>query len=84
MLKEILKIIYSSGYFSNRDLAKQLNVTEEVIIDGINQLINMGYLKREAKKDICPTSCTRCPYVQSCNKDIVETYQITEKGMSVI
>ncbi len=84
MLKEILKTIYSSGYFSNKDLAKQLDVTEDVIVDVINQLVNMGYLKREEKGAACPTACTRCPYSQSCNKDIMETYQITEKGMSIV
>lgn len=84
MLKEILKIINSSGYLSNRELAKQLGVTEEVIAGAIKQLIDMDYLKKEEKGAACSTACARCPYAKSCNKDILETYQITEKGMSVI
>ena len=84
MLKEILKIIHESGYFSNKALAAQLNASEEVIADAINQLVRMGYIKKDERVAIPKSACGGCPHARSCNKEIVVTYQITEKGRELV
>lgn len=84
MLKDILNKINKDGYFSNRILAKELNVTEDVISDAISQLIRMGYIVKEESSYDCSTACGGCPFAQSCNKEIIKTYQISEKGKLTI
>jgi len=84
MLKEILKTIHDSGYFSNGALAAELDVPIEVVIDAINQLVRMGYIKKHERETISPPSCGGCPHSQSCNKEILITYEITEKGLETV
>lgn len=83
MLKEMLKIIRADGYISNAALAKKLDVAEDVAADGIEQLVRMGYLIKDKNEDMCRSNCGACPYVSSCTDKIVQTYRISEKGMSV-
>ncbi len=80
MLKEILKIISRDGYLSRSQLAAELDTSTEIIDVGIEQLLRMGYLLEEDTGQSCSTVCTKCPFASNCNKDIVKTFQISEKG----
>ena len=47
MIKELLNIIQRDGLISRPRLASELGITEEVVADGIDQLVRMGYLTEE-------------------------------------
>ncbi len=83
-MKEILQTIHTTGLFSKRMLAKQLNISEDVVADAVDRLIQMGYLDKEEQPELCPMACSGCSFAQSCNRKIVETYRVTEKGMAFI
>ena len=80
MLKDILKIIHRDGFFSRRMLAQELSLSEEMIDDGINQLVRMGYLLEEETGADCVSICSGCAFAKNCNKEIVKTFKISDKG----
>ncbi len=80
MLKDILKIINRDGYISRNKISKELGVHEDLIDEGINQLVKMGYLLQEKTGENCSTVCSLCPYARNCGKEIVKTFKILEKG----
>lgn len=84
MLKEILKIINKQGYISRNTIAKELNISEEIVDDGIRQLTRMGYILEDKTGEDCTTFCGSCPYAKSCSKDIVKTFQISDKGIKFL
>ncbi|NMB06806.1 MAG: winged helix-turn-helix transcriptional regulator [Tissierellia bacterium] len=84
MLKKILFEIKNMGYISISNIAHKLNMSEELIEDGINQLIRMGYIKENENTNSCNTSCGNCPYANTCNKTFVKTMEITEKGEKLL
>ena len=79
MLKEILQEFGDSRVFSKAKLSDNLNVSEETIEDGIEQLTRMGYLK-ESNTSTCTTGCKSCPYANSCNSQVLNFYTITDRG----
>lgn len=76
MLKELLNIIQRDGLISRSRLALELGITEEVVADGIDQLVRMGYLTEEETGQGCATTCKSCPFANTCGKEIVKTYQV--------
>ncbi|MFA5536507.1 MAG: winged helix-turn-helix domain-containing protein [Bacillota bacterium] len=80
MLKDILRIINRDGLISRTILADELNLTQAVVDDGIDQLLRMGYLLEEKTGENCSTFCTSCPFAKNCSKEIIKTFQISEKG----
>lgn len=83
MLKDILKVINRDGYLSRSMLAKELGLSEDMIDEGINQLQRMGYIIKEETGESCSTACVNCPFAKTCNKDIITTYKISEKGSNI-
>jgi hypothetical protein len=81
MLKDILKIIDRDGYISRVQLARELNVNKEIIDDGIEQLLRMGFLVEEETGDNCASYCSKCLFAKSCNKEIVKTYRMSSDGV---
>ena len=49
MLKDIMKSIKKNGYISKSMLAGELNTSEDMIDEGIDQLLRMGYIINEEK-----------------------------------
>ena len=84
MLQDILKIINRDRYISKSMIAKELNLPLEVIEDGINQLLRMGYIVEEETGQGCATACGNCPYAKSCSKEIVKTFEISSKSSGVL
>lgn len=80
MLKDILRFINRDGYISRAMLARELNVSEEMIDEGISQLVRMGYILEEETGEGCSTFCIKCPFAKSCNKGVVKTFQMSDKG----
>lgn len=80
ILGDILRIISRDGYISRTQLAKELNVFKEIIDEGINQLLKMGYLLEDDTGEGCSTFCTKCPYAKNCSKEIVKVFRISDKG----
>lgn len=84
MLGNILRIINRDGYISRAMLAGELNIPEEIINEGINQLLRMGYIFQEETGQDCATFCVKCSFAKNCNKEIIKTFAISNKGSSYL
>ncbi len=84
MLKQILGKLSEEGYLSRSALAKELKISESVLDDGLEQLLRMGYIVKEETGESCSVSCSACPLVKGCHKEIIKTYRISEKGQAII
>lgn len=84
MLKEILKVIDRDKLLSVSMLSKELKTSEALIDEGIFELLRMGYIIKEETGESCSTVCTSCPFAKTCNKEIIKTYRITDKGQGII
>lgn len=80
MLKELLVAIKGSDYISRSDISRKLKISEELVEEGFEQLIRMGYIKEESRGISCDIGCGICPYSKSCGKVPIKTIMITEKG----
>lgn len=80
MLKEILDEIKNSDYISKSNISQSLNVSEDLIDEGFDQLIRMGYIREETSGSSCTIECSGCAYAKSCGHIPVKTVVITEKG----
>lgn len=82
MFKEVIQVISKSPYLSKKEMAKQLNIEENLIEQIFLDLIRMGYLKRE----VCDSSCHTCPVSNFCAKTDtkIEYWEITPKGYQLI
>lgn len=84
MLKELLARIEGDGYFSKSLLARELNMSEEMINEGLAQLLRMGYMKEEESGADCSTSCSGCAFANFCHKEVVKMYQLTDRGRALL
>lgn len=84
MLREVLKEIYNSNYISKSNIARNLNMPEELVEDAFTQLTRMGYIDEDDGIDDCNISCSKCPYANHCNKIPVNTVTITKKGEKLL
>lgn len=80
MLTEILNIIERDGYIKKDSLAKELNITVDLVEDGLAQLIRMGFLQENATGEACTTFCANCPFANNCSKEVVKAYSLTDKS----
>lgn len=60
MLIDTLKKINNTSVFSKKSLARELNTSEEMVDVLINQLMQMGYLKKEIQGFKCSGNCSGC------------------------
>lgn len=80
MLKDILNIINRDGFISKSKISTELNMSDELVEFGFNDLLRMGYLLEDNTSFQCEGSCSGCAYGNSCKKEIIKTYIISEKG----
>lgn len=80
MLKELLIAIKDSDYISKSKISKELKISEELVEEGFEQLIRMGYIKEDSRGISCDIGCVSCSYAKSCDKVPIKTIMITEKG----
>ena len=83
MLKEILRYLDETGALLKSKMTKDLNITEELLEDLIEQLIRMNYLKEDMGSPTCETKCSGCS-LSSCNTTPVKMYKITKKGKDLL
>ncbi|NLY72990.1 MAG: hypothetical protein GX079_04810 [Tissierellia bacterium] len=83
MLKDILKIINEEGYISRPTIARRLNTTEDMVDQGIEKLVQMGYLTQEETGFNCATTCGSCPSAKSCGKEIITTFKISDRALKI-
>jgi hypothetical protein len=65
MLERLLQILGSGGTYTLADLARELEVTEELAEMMIEELAQMGYLAPLQKG--CTRQCAACPVSGSCS-----------------
>ncbi len=80
MLKDLLSAINDSDYISRSNISERLKISEELVEEGFEQLIRMGYIKEDVRGVKCDIGCGGCPYAKSCDKVPIKTIKITEKG----
>ncbi len=79
MLQDILNLISEYGFISRVLLASKLNVSLKSIDNALFHLINMGYIIEEEKSLECDTVCSKCSFINTCQKDIIKTYILSDK-----
>lgn len=83
MLKDVLKEISIARIFSKQVIAQNLNITEALVEEAIEQLGRMGYITEDMGSPSCETKCSGCS-VSSCNVIPLKTLSITDKGSKLL
>ncbi len=83
MLEKILKIVFKCGANSLKDIAKELNISKELLLQMIGDLERGGYLK--LIEGGYSSGCKECPFANSC---VINSYNkiwaLTEKGFKFV
>jgi predicted ArsR family transcriptional regulator len=64
MLERLLSLVGQGGVHNYTDLARQLDVTEELLEQILQHLERMGYLRRVGTD--CEEHCAGCPLSGAC------------------
>ena len=81
MLERLLSLVRQGGVHSYADLARQLDVSEELLEQMLEDLARMGYLRSVA--DGCEAHCAGCPMTEPCAiGGPTRVWTLTEKGES--
>ncbi len=87
MLMKILKRLAQGGIYSNRLMAKELDVDESLVEQMIMQLQQRGYIEKDNMGD-CSEGCGCCSTKSSCCSDKhnieINIWKVTEKGKKTI
>lgn len=83
MLKDVLKEISKSNIFSKSTISKNLNISELMVEELVNQLIRMGYLEEDLGSPTCESKCSGC-HITSCNLIPIKMFSVTEKGKNLL
>lgn len=83
MLKDVLKEISTSRVLDISSFAKNLNITEGLVQELIDQLERMGYVEEDMGSYTCETKCSSCK-VSNCNTTPLKTLSITDKGEKLL
>lgn len=82
MLKDVLYQLNNIKIFSKTLIGKNLNISESLVEDAINQLIRMGYVVDNIQSLSCEHTCSGCSS-SSCNEPM-KTLSITDKGKKLL
>jgi predicted ArsR family transcriptional regulator len=81
MLEHLLSLVGQGGVHSYADLARQLDVSEELLEQMLQDLVRMGYLRPVA--DGCEAQCAGCPMAETCAiGSPTRVWTLTGKGES--
>lgn len=83
MLKDILREINNSDHISISAIAGSLSLSEDMVKDGLDQLIRMNYLKEQISSNTCGGKCSGCAAAH-CSSTPMKTFSITEKGLHLL
>jgi predicted ArsR family transcriptional regulator len=79
MLLEVLKTVAQGGVHSQRELARQLGISESLLVQMLEDLVRMGYLRPMAEG--CDARCAACPLAKTCAiGSPTRVWALTEKG----
>jgi predicted ArsR family transcriptional regulator len=79
MLDRLLSLVGQGGVHSYTDLARQLDVTEELLEQMLQDLARMGYLRRVGTD--CEENCKGCPLSSLCAVGRSgQVWALTERG----
>lgn len=77
---EVLRTVAQGGVHSQRELARQLGVSEEMLGQMLEDLARMGYLKPVAGG--CDGRCVTCPLAKTCAIGTpMRVWTLTVKGV---
>lgn len=79
MLKNVLKEIYEAKVFSKALIGKNLDISEGMVDDLVNQLIRMGYVIEDLGSPTCESKCSGCS-ISSCKTIPIKMLSISDKG----
>jgi|MTBAKSStandDraft_2_1061841.scaffolds.fasta_scaffold16083_3 hypothetical protein len=80
MLERLLKRIADGGIQSQAHLARELNVSEDLIAQMLLDLERMGYIRR--LEDSCDSHCAHCDLASSCaGRESVPLWTLTDKKL---
>jgi DNA-binding MarR family transcriptional regulator len=83
MLKNVLREIYEAKLFSKSLIGKNLNISEEMVDELVNQLIRLGYITEEMGSPTCEGKCAGCS-ISSCKSIPIKMISVTEKGKKLL
>lgn len=83
MLKRLLNEINRSTMFSRTDIGKKLNISDEMIDNGIDELVRMGYIIEEMGSPICENKCKSCAYSR-CTTIPIKMFTVSDKGKKLL
>ncbi len=83
MLKELLKEIDQSKVYSKKTLANKLDTSENMVNEGLNHLMNMGYIENDIIGGSCNFKCAGCP-IKTCSLNPINALVITDKGKKLL
>ncbi len=66
MLKKLIELMKEKRITTIKDMAKELDSTEEVIMAMFDELERMGII---SSYENCPSSCEGCPIDKICKKN---------------
>ncbi|MGA9351239.1 MAG: FeoC-like transcriptional regulator [Anaerolineae bacterium] len=79
MLEELLRRIAEGGTYNLSELARELGVSEELLRQMIEDLVQRGYLRPVAGD--CQGRCAACPLAETCAiGGPTRVWALTEKG----
>jgi len=79
-LQRLLELVAEGGVHSYADLAHQLDVSEELLEQMLQDLARRGYLRPVAGG--CLGQCTSCPLVRTCAVGgPTQVWVLTKKGL---
>jgi predicted transcriptional regulator len=84
MMREFLKITKAGGVLSQLEIARQLKVSPDLVLQIAEDLASRGYLAESG--GACETTqvgCSGCPAVSACQMPFRQ-WSITEKGERVL
>jgi len=82
MLVEVLQLLAREKVFSKAELARRLEVSEEMIEQMLEELVQKGYLKTASIS--CEQSCSTCPMHDVCAvKGGDRLWVLTAKGLKI-
>lgn len=82
MLFQLLRVVHSMGAHSLKELAQQLDVSQELVESMIEELAQLGYLRPLAAK--CGDECSHCPVGDTCAiGGLGRVWVLTESGQRI-
>ncbi|HUT16219.1 MAG TPA: FeoC-like transcriptional regulator [Anaerolineae bacterium] len=82
MLFKLLRVVHSMSAHSLKELAQQMDVSQELIESMIEGLARLGYLRPLAAK--CGDECSHCPVGDTCAiGGLGRVWVLTESGQRI-